>query len=126
MFKKDVYQTNHIDVEKHLLLHEGLRQSVRLLLMDAFKEDEPTITEVVKELYRNCPTLFQVLITRSEQTSLLAEQGSEEEEDTMTLQSDKDHRDVTAIGRLGARYCKNTLRVPLRASDALMTTYFKS
>ena len=44
MFKKDVYQTNHIDVEKHLLLHEGLRQSVRLLLMDAFREEEPTIT----------------------------------------------------------------------------------
>lgn len=40
--------------------------------------------------------------------------------------TDKAHGNVTAIGRLGARYCKNILRLPLRASDALMTTYFKS
>ena len=47
--------------------------------MDAFREEEPTITEVVKELYRKCPTLFQVLLTRLEHISLLAERGSEEE-----------------------------------------------
>ena len=122
-----VYQTNHINVERLLLEHECLRQSIRLILMDTWETDEPHITAVVKALYHNCPTLFNTLLSTSDQQSLrslLIEHN--EEEDEIVLQSDVAHKHVTATGRLDIKHCKETLQVPIRASDPLMTTRFKS
>ena len=126
-FKKVVYQTNHINVEKLLLEHERLRQSIRLLLMNTWRADEPQITSVVKDLYRKCPTLFDTLLSRSEQESLrssLIEHDNEDDE--IVLQSDDTHKLVTATGRLRSKYCREVLQVPLRASDSLMSTDLKS
>ena len=126
-FKKVVYQTNHINVEKLLLEHERFRQSIRLLLMDTWQVEEPHITTMIKDLYRICPNLFDTLLSKSDQESLrssLIEQ--DDEDDEIILQSDKRHKDVAATGRLRIKYCREVLQVPLRASDSLMTTGFKS
>ena len=121
-----VYQTNHVKVEKLLLEHERLRQSIRLIIMKAWEVEEPQITAVVTDLYRKCPLLFDTF-SRSEQESFrssLIEQ--DQDEDEITLQSDDMHRHVTATGRLETKYCKEILLLPIRASDPLMTTNFKS
>jgi len=126
-FKKIVYQTNHRNVEKMLLSHESLQQSLRLILMDAYDSEEPKITSLVKSLYRKCPTLFNTLLPRSEQKSLRSQVEEDEEEDSMSLESDDHHRHVTATGCLSATYCKNVLQVPTCSSDsALMTSSFES
>ena len=88
--------------------------------------DEPEITAIVKELYRRCPTLFDTLLSRSEQESLRSSLTDHDEDDEITLQSDAVHKHVTAIGRLRLKYCQDILQVPIRASDPLMTPQFKS
>jgi hypothetical protein len=44
VFKKIVYQTNHFNVEKSLLLRENFQQTARLLLPDAFASSDPELT----------------------------------------------------------------------------------
>ena len=128
-FKKVVYQTNHSRVEKLLLLHESLRQSFRLILMDAFADDEPEITSMVKLQYRKCPKLFDTLLTRSEQQSLHSKEALDEEEDDyeeLALQSDDAHRHTTVTGCLASHYIKNNLKLPVRSTDPLMTPHFRA
>ena len=126
-FKRVMYQTNHINVERLLLEHERLRQSIRLILIDTLKADEPQITAVVISLHRNCPTLFDTLLSRSDQQSLRSSLIEyDEEDDEIVLQSDEMHKHVIATGRLSTKYCQEILQVLVRASDSLMTTLFKS
>ena len=131
-FKKVVYQTNHINVEKLLLEHESLRQSVRLILLDTWLEDEPKVTGIIKDIYRLCPTLFDTMLSRIEQQdlrSLFIQHEDEQSEATLRedgIQADTMHKHVTATGQLRINYCKDTLQVPTRASDPLMTPAFKS
>ncbi|KAL9035756.1 MAG: hypothetical protein Q9180_004684 [Flavoplaca navasiana] len=127
LFKQLVYQTNHINVEKLLLSSENLRQSIRLILLGAWKGIEPQATAVVKELYSKCPLLFDTLVSKSERSILrLSLQDPDGEEDELALQSDGLHKRVTAIGRLQPKYCKEVLRLPIRASSVFMTHSFKS
>ena len=95
--------------------------------MDTWENDEPQVTAVVKTLYRKCPTLFDTLLSRSDQESLRSSLiKHDEEEDEIILQSDDMHKRVTATGRLSTKYCTEILHMPNRASDSLMTTHFKS
>lgn len=95
--------------------------------MGGFPE-EPTITSLLKDLYRKCPNLFDTLLPRSEQQILRSALAvDEEEEDLMALLEDEIHRHVTAIGRFKTKYCREVLGVPTRTSDTeLMTLVFKS
>ncbi|KAL9036395.1 MAG: hypothetical protein Q9180_004325 [Flavoplaca navasiana] len=124
-FKKVVYQTNHVNVERLLLEHENLRQSVRLLLLDAWP-DEEQVTAVMKDIYRKCPTLFESLVSKSEQDSLRSSLIGIDDDDEITLQSDPLHQHVTATGRLKPKYCREVLKVPTRANDPLTTIEFKT
>jgi hypothetical protein len=44
-FKLIVYITNHSNIEKTMLAKENLRQTVRLLLLNAFYHSDPELTE---------------------------------------------------------------------------------
>jgi hypothetical protein len=56
-FKQVVYQTNHRNIERLMLRKESFRQTLRLLLLGAYTEEEPDTTAIVQELSRSCPSL---------------------------------------------------------------------
>lgn len=72
---------NHRNIEKILLIHESLRQSVHLILLDAFSK-KLQITQILKSLYHTCSTLFKIILLNIEQKSLntLAEKKNEYDE----------------------------------------------
>jgi len=72
---------NHRNIEKILLTHESFRQSVHLILLDAFSK-KSQITQILKSLYRTCSTLFKIILLNVEQKSLntLAEEKNEYDE----------------------------------------------
>ena len=91
-FKKWIYTTNHRQPEKDLLTKEKQRQTLRLLLADAFKITEPTATQLIKDICQECPQLFSTLLPRSEQMELsgsLVDYADEADEEQ--VQADRAH-----------------------------------
>ena len=119
-FKKMIYQTNHVHVEKLLLKHEELRQSIRFIFMNDWKK-EFEIISVVKSLYRKCFIFFVTIFSRSKQRSL----KENDENDEMNFQTDDKHMFVIATERLQMKYCKTVLRISVRAFDSSMIVEFK-
>ena len=122
-FKKIVYQTNHSNVEKTMLLKENLGQTVRLLLMDGFKQAEPKATQMIKEIHSCCPSLFTTLLPRSEQMQL-----DDDSESRLSVVQDRYHLQPKAIGCLEPKYCREVLKLPTRSSEdsAVMSEPFKA
>lgn len=52
-------------MKKLLLYHESLRQSVRFILLDAFKQEKSRITNILKILYRIYSILFKLLLFKT-------------------------------------------------------------
>ncbi len=118
---------NHIKIEKLLLKHKCLHQSIQLILMNTWKSDESLITVIIKDLYWKCSSFFNTLLFRSEQASLqssLIECKNEKNE--IILQSDNSHKHIIATDYLRSRYCKEVLQISICISDFLMITRFKS
>jgi hypothetical protein len=113
-FKKVVYNTNHSNVERVLLSKENLRQTVRLLLANAFLFDhaEQEITLVFQELYQECPTLFDTILPRSEQGNFDEEVAGDS---LLSTLSTTNHINPSAIGRYNSKYCRDILQVPIRS-----------
>ena len=111
-YKLDVYNTNFQNVERDLLESENLRQTVRLLLQDAFIIAEPVLTQLLKELRDECPLLFNKLLPKSERS-----QDDLDEDSYLLLKSDASHGLPAALGRLQARYIRQELSLPVRSSS---------
>jgi hypothetical protein len=120
-FKKIVYHTNHISVERALLGRENVQQTVRLVLMNAFKHSDHELTELMHSLFADCPSLFEALLPRSEQESL---KQNDEADSMMRLPEDALHKRPAAIGRIQPKYCKEVLKLPMY--DRQMSDQFKS
>jgi hypothetical protein len=107
-------------VEKALLKHEALRQSVRLILANAFAHDEPQITAMLQRLRQRCPTLFQSLLPQSEQHQVQLPSAHIDQDDVLdSLISDALHSDITATARLQNKYCREKLMLPTRGTEAI-------
>jgi hypothetical protein len=111
-FKKVIYTTNYRRPEKDLLTKENVRQTLRLVLADAFTQTEAdlNLTRMIKELYASCGLLFSSLLPPSEQMSVEASVVPEdinEEDDEWALQDHK-HVHPMATGRIRAKYCRDT------------------
>jgi hypothetical protein len=120
LFKKLVYNTNHSNVERQLLLQENLRQTIRLILLNAYKESELPLTRMIQELHDRCPTLFENLLTKSEQERLI----EDEDEDDMWIQADDIHRRPYVTGCLATSYVQDVLYLPTRSSDTALPREF--
>ena len=66
-FKLKVYDINYLHVERALLRHENLQQTIRPLLLDAFTTSEPILTQTLKELHEQCSALFEKLLPRDDE-----------------------------------------------------------
>lgn len=79
-FKKWIYTTNYRYLEKDLLIKENLRITLRFALANSFKEEGNKVaTQLVKDIYTSCPTLFATLLLRSEQAGLKADNNDDDE-----------------------------------------------
>jgi hypothetical protein len=111
-FKQVVYQTNHRNIERLMLRKESFRQTLRLLLLGAYTEEEPDTTAIVQELSRSCPSLFETLLPRSE----IESQILEDDDESLAVLDDEWHKRVKVTGRLQPTYVRNVLHLPSRAS----------
>ena len=69
------------------------------------------ITDIIKNLYHNCSSFFDILLSRFKQESLciLLTTECEDENDEIILQHDSEHKQVIATDHLKSRYCKEVL-----------------
>lgn len=119
---------NHSNVEEILLKHESLRQSVRLILLNAYEKNESVIIKVLKILYRTCSTLFKTILSAAEHKSLSwALKNDDDDDDAWIIELDSIHSHVIVTECLVAKYCNEILQVSTRMSDLiLMIPTFKS
>lgn len=112
-FKKQIYTTNYRHPEKDLLTKENLCQTLRLTLANRFKEDE-VATQLVKDIYSRCPTLFATVLLRSEQTG--ASVTSDNEDDELdSIVSDARYVNPIAVGGVDTKFVRS-LGLPTQAS----------
>ncbi|KAL8798787.1 MAG: hypothetical protein Q9200_007697 [Gallowayella weberi] len=110
-YKMQIYNTNYRDVERALLGSENLKQTIRLILQDAFAISEPVLTQLFKDLQAECPVLVNKLLPQSEKTHDILDDDS-----YLFLKSDANHSQPAALGRLQAKLVRNELSLPIRSS----------
>lgn len=140
-FKKIIHQTNHVQVEKALLMRQNLMQTIRLILGNGYLMShpeltrlfggqnhtlpilDPVLTPLSVEIYRQCPTLFDMAIPRSEQ-QVFTEEMENNDEDELDLGVGSNshgslqlvqHLRPKVIGRLKDKFIKSQ-GLPTRSS----------
>lgn len=104
-FKKWIYSTNHRYPEKDLLIKENLRQTLRLVLANGFREEKDEIaTQLVKDIYASCPILFATLLPRSEQAGLEAIADDDDDDELEGIAGDAYYVYPTAVGCIQSKY----------------------
>src|SRR5271154_1567872 len=104
--------TNHSNVEHALLSKENLQHTVRLLI--SIDIDEPQATQVLQELYNECPSLFDALLPRSEQADFFKQVA---DDSLLMLLPSTDHLKPAVIGRISTTHCRDQLNLPTRSSQ---------
>ncbi len=111
-----------------MLTWESLHQTIWLILMNAYRKEKSEIFNLYMMLYRKCSSLFDSLLSRSEQQSLRSSLLKNEDENSSItlLQSNSLHLQIIATECLFIKYCKEILELLTRAFDStLMTSNFK-
>ncbi len=98
-FKKKMYYTNHVNVERILLTQENLQQICRLLLLNSFIIFDSELMQTMQSLYHDYSTLFDSLMSRSEKKD-------DQNEAYLSIIDDQTHSKVTVINRLQIYHCK--------------------
>ena len=100
-----------------MLAKENLQQTVRLILLNAFKMTDPELTAFFKDMKPLCPNFFSTLLPRSEQEALAIKAEQDEDESELFLQSDQTHIRPSTIGRIKPSYAEEKLGLPLRPAQ---------
>lgn len=125
-FKKVIYTTNHRNVEMVLLIKESIRQTLRLLIANGFRDDkDAAITQCLQELHLEVPNLFASLLPRSAQEAFEGKGRDEddEDEDFEGIEDDDKHQQLKVTGAIQAKYCREILGLPTRTTK--MSDSFK-
>jgi hypothetical protein len=116
LFKKIIYQSNFKHPELFLLEREQLQQTVRLVLADAFDVDDFESHEAMRRVQETCPTLFKLLIPKSD----LALGGFEDEDGDASdevIQVGEGQSAVKTIGRVVNQHVTSVWKLPIRATN---------
>jgi hypothetical protein len=70
---------------------------------------------LMKEIQKDCPTLFESILPRSEH--LRSQEENLVEEDEVPLIGSRYHVNPAAIGCITTRYARDTLKLPVKISD---------
>lgn len=101
IFKTLVRLGNFLNIEKILLMKMNFQETCRFVLRNAFKDDDPELTEQMLELYRKCPSMFEKVLTRVEQDLVQRQELLIEEFEVEINQSaDADHVLPSAINAI--------------------------
>ena len=106
-----------------MLLRENLKQIVRLLLLNAFALNEPVLTFLIHEIYADCPSLFESLLSRFEQKELI-----DDNEFELWIVFSLEHKRSSTIDRLALKYCRKVFNLSTKASadNRIMSKDFKT
>ena len=117
-YKSQIIHTNHRQPERDLFAHENLVQTTRLLLMGAFKHDEPSLTRQFSFLNERCPTLFSALLP-ADYVQASREEIEDEADPTVTMNiaGDDKHKDPVVLFRLANKFCRDQLGLPIQGSQ---------
>ena len=109
--KSYITRTNHLNAERDLLRHEAEEQTIRVLMNGGFRETEADcrVSDVVKEVNIEVPSLFSPILPHSEQ------QGNDR--DGIGVIADLAHVLPTGISRIKPKYCQEQLNLPLLPVD---------
>ncbi|KAF5671851.1 hypothetical protein FCIRC_8596 [Fusarium circinatum] len=127
-FKLTVYQTNLKDCERVLLgVKVDMQLVCRLLVLGAFDDEYPALAEQIKRIWKICPTLFERILSRSDQRVAIDESELESED---FVADDETHFSTAVSGRLHRTVIARTLHAAnennlLPVSSQQMTTTFK-
>ena len=102
--------TNHRDVVWALLSRENVAQTIRFLLLSAFQKAHPDVTNFMLRLQRDCPTLFQTILPRSERSSNL-------DKSSMLILPDSEHSQTAALLCIPQYYVRDVLRFLIRLAQ---------
>lgn len=80
-FKKVIYTTNYRYPKKDLLSKENRRQTLRLVLADAFKHIELVAIKLIKDVYAVYLQLFASILLRLEQITLDSSLAKDDDDD---------------------------------------------
>lgn len=94
-FKKQIYTTNYRYLEKDLLTKESLRQTLRFILSNVYKYDEPIATTLIKIVSLQCPALFYSILPKSEQISLNGSIVKDNDEDEIGVVTNEQYYQPT-------------------------------
>ncbi|KAK3896333.1 hypothetical protein C8A05DRAFT_20664, partial [Staphylotrichum tortipilum] len=128
-FKTRVYETNYSNIEKVLLMKTNFQETMRLVLRNAFKHDDPELTAQIMGLYQQCPNLFNKVLSRADRNELEAKQEAvvEESEVDVDQSASATHMSPLAINRIStkqvtqAHSANEGRRLPLRTTDTTST-----
>ena len=76
--------------------------TTRLILRNRFVHHDGELTAKIKRLYEDCPTLFDLILTRMDRRNLDAVNEDMEFELDVAGGADKFHRRATVIGKISA------------------------
>lgn len=85
----------------------NVQQTIRFILLNAYKSDLPDLTDKMQELYKSCPTLFEKVLPRSDRQYLQTTLGGNEDQE-MDIEDagDENHKNPSVIGRVLTRETK--------------------
>lgn len=69
--KRIVYNTNKQNAERNLLQKLDLKMTTQLIFQDGFSKTKLVLTRQMKEITNNCPSLFNRLLPRADQSDML-------------------------------------------------------
>ena len=118
-FKNDVYTTNHANIERLLLEKANFRITIRLLLLGAFNDTDAPLTELIQDIQRTYPSLFESLLPRSKVAAFNTQIEDKDDDNQQTVQGDDQHQRPRVISRISPQHIKSQLNLPNRASNAL-------
>jgi hypothetical protein len=107
-YKKEIYHTNYNHPERDLLNRESFQQTVRLLLLDSFKESDPELTMQIKHLHDICPDVLDSFLSHSEK-------HVRDKPKTRVI-SGPCHLRASVLSKIKADFCFRELMLPTRAS----------
>ena len=73
-----IYNINHSNVEKIMFLRENLKQTVKLLLLNVYASTKSVLTALIHEIYDDCSSFFESLLSRFEQKELIENENKSE------------------------------------------------
>ncbi|KAI1753016.1 hypothetical protein F4782DRAFT_95579 [Xylaria castorea] len=125
--KKKVYETNHSNVEKLLLMKVNMQLTIRFLLRSAYWYTDSELTNKMDVLHKACPTLFESVLPQAERKELLLDDEQEYELDAAGG-ADYEHRRATVIGQISVKSVNHIINdsQPLPTRHAKMSDAFRA